>query len=127
MSIFKAARSNGFRPIDWDKATPEELDVAIGHGSEEYFGNLVEQVKLRQVIVYIMCGGGTLGRSAAEQPGDFYIDTRHGNLVYPKPYIMQAVKILEYQADLCGYKTKRGSKNKAEMPKVAEFHNMGIF
>lgn len=32
--------------------------------------------KLRQVQLYVMAGGGLIGRFAAEQPGCFYIDTR---------------------------------------------------
>jgi len=39
-----------------------------------------ESIPSMQVAVYVMCGGGFLGRFAAEKPMDFYIDDRVGCL-----------------------------------------------
>lgn len=35
-----------------------------------------ESVAQQQVLVYVLCDGGFLGSSAAEQPEDFYVDER---------------------------------------------------
>jgi hypothetical protein len=47
-----------------------------------------------QVAVYVMCGGGMLGRFAMSQPADFYIDDRVGKLPYSRKDIYQVIEIM---------------------------------
>jgi len=78
------------------------------------------EVGPQQIIVYVMCGGGFIGRLAAEQPADFYIDGRVIKLPYPKKQIYQAVKVLSAIAEVKGLDTHN-------LPKMPVFHNSGIF
>lgn len=73
-----------------------------------------------QVAVYVMCGGGFLGRSAAEQPAEFYIDTRCSRLPYPRRDIMQMVATLVEVATLAGMDPKR-------LPEMPDFHGGWVF
>ena len=73
-----------------------------------------------QTAVYVMCGGGFLGRFAAEQPMDFYIDDRVGGLHDSREEIYQAVETLKTIAAANGIDPRR-------LPAVPSFHNMGIF
>ena len=57
-------------------------------------GRTAEDVGPLQVVVYTMCGGGYLGRLAAEQPADFYIDGRVGKLPYGRKAILRSVAAL---------------------------------
>jgi len=79
-----------------------------------------ESIPSMQVAVYVMCSGGFLGRFAAEQPMDFYIDDRVGELPYSKEKICQAVETLKTIAIANGMNPHR-------LPAVPSFHNMGIF
>jgi len=79
-----------------------------------------ETVAAMQVIVYVMCGGSLLGRFAAEQPKDFYIDDRCSRLPYPKRAIYQAVKALVQEAECVGIDPRN-------MPRIPDFHNCGVF
>lgn len=72
-----------------------------------------------QVVVYVMCGGGILGSMAAEQPADFYIDSRHGTTPYPPKKIMEAVRFLKETAIYNGMDPKK-------LPSLS-LHNMGVF
>ena len=73
-----------------------------------------------QIVVYTMAGGGMLGRFAAEQPADFYIDSRVAKRPYPTKAIYQAVKVLSIYAEILGLKPN-------DLPRVLDFHNCGIF
>ena len=79
-----------------------------------------DSVPAMQVAVYVMCGGGMIGRFASEQPADFYIDDRVGKLPYPKKEIYQAVATLKTIAEVNGIDPHK-------MPVMPNFHNMGIF
>lgn len=79
-----------------------------------------EAVAAMQVAVYVMCGGGFMGESAASRPADFYIDARITALPYKAKEILQAVKVLAFVAGLAGY-------DPHNMPKMTRFHNLGIF
>ena len=81
--------------------------------SKESVGNM-------QIAVFVMCGGGHLGRFAAEQPAHFYIDDRCGKLPYSKSAIYQAVEVLKVAAEVHGLDPRN-------MPKMPDFHNMGVF
>jgi len=79
-----------------------------------------QTIPFLQVAVYTMIGGGLLGRMAAEQPADFYIDSRVGKLPYPKRDILQAVAVLAIIAEANGL-------DPHNLPKLPPFHNLGIF
>lgn len=72
-----------------------------------------------QLAVHVMCGGGLLGRFAAEQPADFYIDSRVARLPYSKAAITQAVRCLVAFAETYGL-------DPHNLPTLPSFHNMGI-
>lgn len=76
----------------------------------------------QQIVVYVMIGGGMIGRFGAEQPGDFYIDSRVSKRPYTLRKIYQAVQVLLVMAQECGYSGK-GS----DMPKMPNFHCSGVF
>jgi hypothetical protein len=78
-----------------------------------------ETIPAMQVAVYVMCGGGFLGRMAAEQPADFYIDSRAGGK-YSNREIMQAVQVLVIAAGVHGM-------DPHNMPAMPRFHNMVVF
>ena len=84
-----------------------------------YFAN-EESVKTLQIAVYVMCGGGFLGKSASEQPADFYIDSRVGKLPYGKREIIQAVETLTTLSKAAGF-------DPHNLPPMPSFHNCGIF
>ena len=79
-----------------------------------------ESIKAHQVAVFVMCGGGFLGKMAAEQPADFYIDDRVSGLPFSKKKIYQAVETLTTLA-------KENKLNPHDMPQMSRFHNCGIF
>ena len=88
----------------------------------EYAMRLWRQVESRlpeQVAVYVMCGGGLLGKMASEQPADFYIDGRVGRLPYNRKAITQAVEVLRVHAEKEGFDPRN-------LAGVA-FHNYGTF
>jgi hypothetical protein len=78
-----------------------------------------QSIPAMQVAVYVMCGGSLLGRMAAEQPADFYIDSRCGRLPYGRREIMQAVQVLVLAAGANGL-------DPHNMPEMPRFHNMGV-
>jgi len=73
-----------------------------------------------QVAVYVMAGGGIIGRLAAEQPADFYVDSRVGRRPYPMGALCQAVKVLAALAEVHGL-------DPHHMPPMPRFHGCGIF
>ena len=79
----------------------------------------MEHIQRLQVAVYVMCGGGFLGKMAAEQPADFYIDDRVSRLPYGRKAITQAVEVLRVHAEKEGLDTHN-------LMGVA-FHNCGTF
>jgi hypothetical protein len=86
----------------------------------EYGKEYPERIPPLQVAVYVMCGGGHLGRFAAEQPADFYIDERCGRLPYRRKEIVQAVAVLASIAQGAGLDPHK-------MPEIPDFHSCGIF
>ena len=80
-----------------------------------------------QVTAYTMCGGGLLGRLAAEQPKDFYIDPRVGRLPYAKRDIFQTVAVIIAYCEVLGVDPKnvRGIAPPGET--FFDAHNCGIF
>lgn len=86
----------------------------------EESGWTADSIPAMQIAIYVMCGGGHIGRLAAEQPNQFYIDDRVGKLPYPRRAIYQAVATLITIAKINGL-------NPSKLPKSPCFHNMGIF
>lgn len=80
----------------------------------------MENIRALQVAVYVMCGGGMIGKFAAEQPADFYIDQRVGRLNYPTRKIYQAVTVLRACAVAAGLDPRR-------MPPMPDFHSCWVF
>jgi hypothetical protein len=80
----------------------------------------IESIGPLQVAVYTMCGGGHLGRLAAEKPADFYIDTRKGKLPYSRKEIMQVVAVLETLSVKHGLDPRH-------LPDMPGFHACGVF
>ena len=79
-----------------------------------------ERIGTLQAAVYVMVGGGMLGRFAAEQPADFYIDARVGRLPYGRREIRQAVAVLAAIAAKAGL-------DPHHLPQTPDFHNCGVF
>lgn len=67
-----------------------------------------------------VAGGGILGKSAAEQPADFYVDARVSRRPYPLRQLYRAVKTLALLAEANGL-------NPHAMPAMPDFHNLGVF
>ena len=85
--------------------------------SAEYWKNSIPTM---QTAVFVMAGGGMLGRLAAEQPADFYVDDRTGRLPYTRKELTQAVAIL------CLIAEKNGPDSH-KLPAMPDFHDLGIF
>lgn len=83
-------------------------------------GTLTAEIPFMQVAVFAACNGGGIGRMAAEQPADFYIDDRFGGLPFNRKIIEQAVNVLKIAAEIAGMDAHN-------MPKMPIFHNMGMF
>lgn len=94
-----------------------KIDLARVRENAEHHKNNIPAL---QVAVNVMCGGGMLGRMAAEQPGQFYIDARCGKLPYPRRDIEQAVAVLSELA-------RANSLDPNHMPKMPDFHGCGVF
>mgnify|MGYP001589640693 CR=1 FL=1 len=77
-----------------------------------------EAIERAQVAVYVMVGGGIIGRFAAESPAEFYVDDR-ATTRYPKGQVVRAVKYLVALAEASGLDPKN-------MP-MPRFHNLGVF
>jgi hypothetical protein len=73
-----------------------------------------------QTAVFVMAGGGLLGRFASEQPADFYIDDRKGRLPYSNQAVVQAVELLTRFAEALDLDPHR-------LPERMAFHNLGSF
>ena len=73
-----------------------------------------------QLVVYVMAGGGFLGRSAAEQPKGFYIDSRIPKRPYPAKAVYQAVRVLERLAEINGMDPNH-------LPEMSNFPGCGVF
>lgn len=84
-----------------------------------YTSHWKEAIPLMQVAVYVMCGGGFLGKLAAEQPGKFYLD-RAGKKPYPDKQIVGAVKVLAQIA-------RDNGLDANHLPEMPVFHNLGVF
>ena len=78
----------------------------------------MKRYQLMQVALYVMCGGGFLGRSFAEQPETAYVDRRTGKLPYSAKKIDTARAALVEEA-------KREGLDPKSLPAMPDFTNMG--
>ena len=80
---------------------------------------VLKEMQQLQVAAYVMCGGGFLGRSIADQPDAFYIDARCGKL----PYSVR--EIYNVRDTLIRY---RVTLNLDKMPPLEfDSHNCGVW
>ncbi len=79
-----------------------------------------KSIPFHQVAVFVMCGGGWIGKFAAEQPGKFYIDDREMDFPFLKRHIYEAVETLVTLA-------KENGLDPNKMPEMIRFHSCGIF
>ncbi len=79
-----------------------------------------DAIPAMQTAVWVMCGGGYLGDFAAQQPADFYIDSRVRKLPYKFVEVERAVKILAIIAEVNGLDARN-------LPKKPSVHNLGVF
>jgi hypothetical protein len=99
----------------------EQLKLADGRLA------LLDRCRQLQLSVYVMCGGGFLGRFAAEQPADFYIDDRAAT-AFPSEVIYQAVKVLEVYANVLELDPHNLQPSKElNLHSFMNHHNCGIF
>jgi hypothetical protein len=78
----------------------------------------MKRYQLMQVAIYVMCGGGFLGRSFAEQPAGAYIDSSVGKRPYSVKKIEAARKALVEEV------VKEGL-DPNDLPVTPNFTNMG--
>jgi len=78
------------------------------------------QIQSLQIALYVMCGGGLIGRLFAEQPLDAYIDDRAGKLPYTRKQIYAARDCLIALAKTAGF-------NPVDLPRIPHFHHCGVF
>jgi len=97
-----------------------DMSQVVKSAQDKPLTELGDELAALQVAVYVMCGGGMLGAMAAEQPADFYIDSRCGRLPYPRREIMQAVECLATLAKAAG-------KDPHRLPQAPHFHCCGVF
>lgn len=98
--------------------TTSELAAAVPENWTEEEAK--KQVPLLQIAIYVMVGGGMIGRSYAEQPETAYIDMRVGRRPYGIRDIFKAQAVLIAMA-------KRAGFDPNDMPKMPRWHNLGVF
>ena len=73
-----------------------------------------------QLALYVMVGGGLIGRFYAEQPEYAYRDTRAGRAPFKTKEVEAMRGALLGLADVCGMDGR-------DMPRMADFHAAGVF
>lgn len=73
-----------------------------------------------QVALYVMCGGGLVACSYAEQPASAYRDLRCCRAPYGSRKIERARRALIAMAERCGLDPNK-------MPPMSDFGNLGVF
>lgn len=115
-----------FREVDLEQAE-QRLTELLNETSRQL---VLDRCRQLQLTVYVMCGGGFLGRFAAEQPADFYIDDR-ASTVYPAEAIYQAVKVLAIYAKVLGLNPNQLDPTAELFPGTGwnfmQCHNCGVF
>jgi hypothetical protein len=109
--------ADGTWKLDMEKVK-ESLQYRFEHDKEQF----MDEIKQLRTAVFVMCGGSLLGRMAASQPKEFYIDMRVGRLPYKRRTIEQAVKVLLAYLEVAGI-DPRTLQDKG----YSDFHNCGVF
>lgn len=73
-----------------------------------------------QVAIYIMTGGGWIGRTYAEQPASAYTDARVGRLNYPAWQIENCRLALVVMSEVAGMDPEN-------LPPMPNLFSMGVF
>ena len=76
-------------------------------------------IGVHQVAVYVMCGGGHLGRWAAENPAAFYMNDSVRRLPYSRDEVRRSVATLARIAQAHGF-------NPHDLPCMPLLHSFGI-
>lgn len=113
---------SSFRKFD-----DEDFVSARSHFTDEFTKDpdkFRQKIGHQQIALYVMVGGGMIGRSFAEQPKGAYVDSRVGKRPYSMKEIDQARKILVIMAEVAGY-DPNGFNN--GLPSMPNFHGAGVF
>jgi hypothetical protein len=79
-----------------------------------------KKITYQQVMVYVMVGGGFVGRSHAEQPAGAYVDGRCSKPPYALRAISQATEVLAIMAEVAGLDPNH-------LPEMYNIHCSGVF
>ena len=107
--------SSGVLKLDMDQV---RRNLAAAY--EENPAQHMERLRAQQVAVYVMCGGGMIGRQHAERPLSAYIDARVAKRPYSRKAIDNATRVLAVMAEVAGI-------NADSLPPMPDLHNSGIF
>ena len=102
-----------FRKLDMAK-----LREIFAEQYREGPSRFMERLKAQQIVVYVMCGGGLIGRSHAEQPRNAYVGDRVSKRPYPRRSIAQATAVLALMAEIAGLN---------HLPEMVDIHGSGVF
>lgn len=95
------------------------MKILVRQMSVEDAARWKDAIPLMQAAVFTMAGGGLLGRFAATNPAEFYLDTRVSRRPYSATKILTACANLAQIAKLNGLDPRR-------LPDPS-FHNLGVF
>lgn len=96
------------------------LRHTLGEQYAENPDKFMERIRGQQVMVYVMTGGGFIGRSHAEQPKSAYIDDRVSKRPYSRKAISNATTVLILMAEIAGLDPNN-------LPAMIDIHNSGVF
>jgi len=95
-----------------------ELDQSqMDHATKETWAR--ELIGVHQIAVYVICGGGHLGRWAAENPAAFRMDDSVTRLPYSRDEVSRSVATLSRIAQAHGF-------NPHDLPCMPLLHSFGF-
>lgn len=109
------------RKLNFDAVKTNIQDRLKANGREQVLRELAQL----QLAVYVMCDGGLLGRFAAQQPGDFYIDSRVGRLPYSQTKIMQVIAVMNIYCEVLGLNPR--NVHDVELRPFFDAHASGVW
>lgn len=87
-----------------------------------------QRIGAQQVALYVMVGGGMIGRSYTQQPEGAYVDSRVSKRPYAQRAIDQMQKMLVVMAQVAGYDPSGFNRDgKPNLPEMPNFHGAGVF
>jgi hypothetical protein len=118
-----ASNLRKFDQDDWDRIR-KGFVADFAEDAEKF----KQRIGLQQVALYVMVGGGMIGRSYVEQPQGAYVDARVGKRPYSMKEIAQAQRLLIIMAEVAGFDPQGfGSEGKPNLPSMPNFHGAGVF